>query len=86
METSRAILNPNKKKRGSNFNKILYNGEFIKNKRKICIAVNTYFCEVGKIIQDEMSHCGRQFQKYFPESINSTFYLNSIADEEDERN
>ena len=42
------IINPNKKTRGSNINKILYNGEFIKDKRKICSAMNTNFCEVCK--------------------------------------
>ena len=39
------IINLNQKKRGSNINKIIYNGEFIKDKWKICIAMNTYFCE-----------------------------------------
>ena len=43
-----SMVNPNKKKRGSNINEILYNGEFIKDKREICIAMNTQFCEVGK--------------------------------------
>ena len=76
------IINPNKKKRGSNINKILCNGEFIKDKRKICIAMNTHFCEVGKKFQEEMPDCGRQFLNYLPEPINSTFFLRPIDEEE----
>ena len=74
------IINPNKKKRGSNIDKILYSGEFIKDKRKLCIAMNTHFCEVGKKLQEEMPDCGRQFQNYLPEPINSTFFLRPIAE------
>ena len=76
------IINPNKKKRGSNINKILYNGEFIKDKRKICIAMITHVCEVGKKLQEEMPDCGRQFKNYLPEPINSTLFLRPIAEEE----
>ena len=54
-----SMINPNKKIRGSNINKILHNGDFIKIKWKICIAMNTHFCEVGKKLQEETPDCGR---------------------------
>ena len=42
--------------------------------------MNTQFCEVGKKLQEEIPDCGRQFQNYHPESMNSTFFLNLIAE------
>ena len=74
------MINPNKKKHGSNIDKILYNGEFSQDKWKICIAMNTQFCEVGKKLQEKMPDCGGQFQNYLPEPIYSTFFLNLIAE------
>ena len=68
------IINPNTKKSRSGINKILYNGEYITDKAHICNAMNEYFCEVGKKLQEKMPDCGGEFLNYLPAQITETFF------------
>ena len=78
----RPIINQNTKKSRSGIYKILYNGEYITDKAHICNAMNEYFCEVGKKLQEKMPDCGGEFLNYLPAQITETFFLSPVVKEE----
>ena len=76
------IINPNTKRSWSGINKILYNGDYITDEAHICNAMNAYFCEVGKKLQEKMPDCGGEFLNNLPAQITGTFCLSRVVKEE----
>ena len=77
-----AIINPNKKKRISHINKLLYDGNIITDDKLISDSMNSYFCNIGRHLQQLMPNCGKDYIRYLPDRINNTFFLTPTDKEE----
>ena len=69
-----AIINPNKKKRICHINKLLYDGNIITDDKLISDSMNSYFCNIGRHLQQLMPNCGKDYIRYLPDHINNTFF------------
>ena len=67
------IINPTKKK--TIINKIVRDGQFISNSSEISEYMNTFFCNIGKDIQDVIPKTGDQYKNYMPDRVKRTFLL-----------
>ena len=77
-----AIINPNKKKRTCHINKLLCDGKFITDNKHISDSMNTYFCKIGSHLQQLMPNCGTEYNRYFPNRVNNTFFLTPVNENE----
>ena len=77
-----AIINPNKKKRACHINKLLCDGKFITDNKHISDSMNTYFCKIGSHLQQLMPHCGTEYNRYFRNRVNNTFFLTPVNENE----
>ena len=76
------IINPNKKKRTCHINKLLCDGKFITDNKHIYDSMNTYFCKIGSHLQQLMPNCGTEYNRYFSNRVNSTFFLTPVNENE----
>ena len=77
-----AFINPNKKKRICHINKLLYDGNIITDDKLISDSMNSYFCNIGRHLQQLMPNCEKYYIRYLPDRINNTFFLTPTDKEE----
>ena len=69
------VINPAKTRKQTSINKIFHQDKYITDTHDIANIMNTYFCEVGKKLQENMPKSGYAYRQYLPDRIESTFYL-----------
>ena len=82
-KTLGVIVNPGKKRKGHDINKISSNGKMITNKNQIANIINEHFCSVGdRLVEGLPNNLNLNFKQYLPDPILNSFFLRPILREE----
>ena len=72
-----SIINPNKHKKTTFINKVIYNGNTYTDSKNISDAFNDHFVTVGKKLSDKFQDPA-DYDKYMNINCNETIYLEPI--------
>ena len=72
------IINPSKKKKLNNVNKLVINGHSISDSKDISECMNNFFCNIGNDLQSVIPNTGDQYKHFLSERVESTFFLSPI--------
>ena len=67
-------INPNKKRKPNFINKLLCDGEFSLENKKISDYMNKYFCNIGETLEECFPHCD-EYKSYLHQRSAHTFFL-----------
>ena len=77
------LINPSKYKKKTTINKIKENDKYITNKTEISEALNRYFCNVGKHLQEQiLNEEDNSYLQYMPDRLPNSFYLSPVCEDD----
>ena len=73
-KNSSPIINPSKKKKLNNINKLVINGHSISDSKDISQCMNNFFCNIGNDLQSVIPNTGDQYKHFLSERAERTFF------------
>ena len=68
------IINPSKKKKLNNINKLVINGHSTSDSKDISEYMNNFFCNIGNDLQSVIPNTGDQYKHFWSERVERNFF------------
>ena len=76
------IINPLKKRKSQQIEKLKINGEYIIDRQKITNHFNDYFCNIGKDLSKKIPNTRQNYKHYLGNNNVNSIFINPVSDAE----